>query len=275
MVNAGSRAVGRRVPSPRLWRERHLVRELARREIVARYRGSWLGGAWALLEPLLQFALYAFVFAVVFRARWGAGEEARGEYALQLFAGLALYNLFAEPAASAPTLVLSHRHFVRKAVFPLETLPLARFLSASVPSLTSLAILLAALVALGRGPLVTWLLLPATLVGPALFSLAAVYLLAAIGVFVRDVGYLVRFLVMAGLFLSPVFYSADRLPASWQRWLLLNPFSHFVRDFRRVVLDGLPPQWLPWAVVLALSAGMSALAYVWFVRSQRAFADVV
>ncbi|HUP22738.1 MAG TPA: ABC transporter permease [Thermoanaerobaculia bacterium] len=259
----------------RLWRERHLVRELTRREVVARYRGSWLGGAWALLEPLLQFALYTFVFAVVFRARWGTGDEGPGEYALQLFAGLSLYNLFAEPAVSAPNLVLSHRHFVRKAVFPLETLPLARFLSASVPALTSLALLLVVLLFLGRGPLTTWLLLPLALVGPVLFSLGAVYFLAAIGVFVRDVGHVVRLAVMAGLFLSPVFYSLDRLPASWQRWLLLNPFSHFVRDLRRVALDGLPPVWLPWAIALAASALLALLAYAWFDRSQRAFADVV
>ena len=259
----------------RLWRERHLVRELARREIVARYRGSWLGGVWALLEPLLQFALYAFVFAAVFRARWSTGDEGSGEYALQLFAGLSLYNLFAEPAASAPTLVLSHRHFVRKAVFPLETLPLARFLSAAFPALTSLGLLLVALVVLGRGPLLTWLLVPLALLGPALFSLGAVYFLAAFGVFVRDVGHVVRLLVMAGLFLSPVFYPLERLPASWQRWLLLNPFSHFVRDFRRVVLDGRPPEWVPWAIVLAVSGALALLAYAWFDRSQRAFADVV
>jgi lipopolysaccharide transport system permease protein len=259
----------------RLWQERNLVRELARREVVARYRGSWLGGAWALLEPLLQFALYAFVFAVVFRARWGVGDQGSGEYALQLFAGLALYNLFAEPAASAPTLVLANRHFVRKAVFPLETLPLARFLSAAVPAITSVALLLLVLVVLGRGPLATWLLVPLALLGPALFSLGAVYFLAAFGVFVRDVGHVVRLGVMAGLFLSPVFYPLDRLPASWQRWLLLNPFSHFVRDFRRVALDGRAPDWLPFSIVLAASALLALLAYAWFERSQRAFADVV
>jgi lipopolysaccharide transport system permease protein len=251
-----------------------IVGPIARREVAARYRGSRLGGVWAVLDPLVVFVLYAFVFSVVFQARWG-DDSSRTGYAFALFAGLTVYGLLSDPAAAAASLVFDYRSFVRRALFPLEALPLARFLSSAVPSLMSTLLLLVALAAFGRGPHWTWALVPLVLAPPALFGLGAVYAISSIGVFVRDLAHVVRWLLLAGLFLSPIFYPADRLPGALRTVQAFNPVTHLVRDFRRVVLEGEPPLWGPYLAILAVALAFACLSFAGFHRARRLFADVL
>lgn len=106
------------------WRNRSLINTLTKREILGRYRGSSFGLLWSFFNPILMLAVYTFVFSVVFNARWGAGSGgSKTEYALVLFAGLIVFNIFAEYASRAPDLVLSNVNYVKKVVFPLEILP--------------------------------------------------------------------------------------------------------------------------------------------------------
>ena len=251
-----------------------LVVPIARREVAARYRGSRLGGLWALLDPLVVFVLYAFVFSVVFQARWG-DDRSRTGYAFALFAGLTVYGLLSDSAAAAPGLVFDYRSFVRRALFPLEALPLARFLSSAVPSLVSTALLLIALAIFGRGPCWSWLLIPLVLAPPALLGLGAVYAISSLGVFVRDLAHVVRWLLLAGLFLSPIFYPAERLPGALRTVQSFNPVTHLVRDFRRVVLAGEPPVWGAYLVVLIASLSFAVISFAGFQRAKRLFADVL
>lgn len=256
-------------------RHSHLLGQLTWRETLARYRGSWLGVLWALLDPLLLFLLYLFVFSVVFELRWESESHHRVAYGLNLFAGLTIYNLFSETLNGAPGLILAHRNYVRKAIFPLETLPIARFLSNSIQSSLSLGILLVgAFVVRGRLPW-TLVLLPLVLVPLALLTLGLAFFVASLGVFVRDTANLVRLVVTALLFLSPVFYPLSRLPASWRPFLQLNPLSHLIEGFRRLTLEAALPEWRPLAVVWALSTVIVLAGFAWFMKSKKAFADVL
>lgn len=259
----------------RLWSYRYLVGQLAWRETVARYRGTLLGLVWSILEPLLLFGFYLFVFAVVFEVRWGPLEESRTSYALNLFTGLVLYNLFAETVATAPGLILAHRSYVKRAIFPLEVLPLARLLSNLIHGGIGLLILLGASFAiLGAVPW-TVLLLPLVLLPLVLLTLGVSYFVASLGVFLRDVGSIVRLAVLGLLFLSPIFYPLSRLPPSWRRVLELNPLAPLIQDLRRICLRGELPEWGALAVVWMLSLVVAALGFAWFMRSKRAFADVL
>ncbi len=258
-----------------LYGERYLIGQLAWRETQARYRGSWLGALWTLLEPLLLFLLYTLVFTVVFQVRWGSGEENRAVYGINLFAGLVIYNLFADCLSSAPTLILGHASLVKKTVFPLETLPVARLVASLVHASFGLLILLAAVPAvIGRLPW-TVVLLPVLLVPLALFLLALIFVFSALGVFVQDLSTVVRLLVMGAMFLSPVFYPVSRLPEAWQPLLAVNPLTYFIEEFRSLVIECALPQWgaalLAW-VLCGLAAWLGLLV---FMRCRRAFADVM
>jgi len=255
---------------------RYLLWQLVRRQVQAQYRGSWLGAVWSLLTPLVMLGVYTFVFSVVFQSRWGTAQPGgRLDFALHLFAGLTAFNLFAQSLTSAPGLILAHPNYVKRVVFPLEVLPLARFLANLVETSLSFLVFLAVAV-LVRGELPwTVVLLPVALLPLALLSLGCAYFLAALGVFVRDIQNVIGLAVTVLMFMSTIFFPLASVPPRLQRVLAMNPLVPIIEDVRRVAIEGLPPHWGTWAVVTAIGglACMGGLA--WFMRLKSALADVL
>lgn len=258
-----------------LWHNRQLVWQLTRREVLGRYRGSLFGIAWAVGNPLLMLAVYTLVFGYIFRARWGEGVDTAGEYALVLFCGLTVFGIFSEVVSRAPSLILSNPNYVKKVVFPVDCLPWVLVGAALFHAAASLAVLLlASLVLHGTLPW-TVLWLPVVLVPLLLLAVGLAWLLASLGVYLRDVGHLVNALVTVLLFLSPVFYPAASLPEPLHRVLMLNPLTGVLESARAVLLWGQSPDWtllLP----CTLFAGLVAwLGWLWFDRTRSGFADVL
>lgn len=264
-----------RFPSS-LWQNRELWWRLTQREVLGRYRGSLLGVAWSFLNPLAMLAVYTFVFSQVFKARWGTMENVGPlGFAINLFAGLIVFNLFAECVNRAPGLVLANPNYVKRVVFPLEVLGTVAVGNAGFHALTSLTVLLVfELIAFQRIPL-TFLWLPLVWLPFLLGCMALTWLLAALGVFLRDISQLVTMSVSMLMFLSPIFYPVSALPKAWQPLLSLNPLAQIIEQTRAVTIDGLPPDggYLIGGTLLAFLA--CELAFRCFQRSKRAFADVI
>ena len=113
-------------------KHRRLILEMVRRDVIGRYRGSVMGLLWSFFTPVLMLAVYTFVFSVVFKARWAGGSDSKTEFAIVLFVGLMVFNLFSECLSRAPNLVLSNPNFVKKVIFPLEILPFVSLGSAGL-----------------------------------------------------------------------------------------------------------------------------------------------
>jgi lipopolysaccharide transport system permease protein len=259
-----------------LRRYRYLLWQVTQREVAARYRGSWLGPLWALLTPLLMLGVYTFVFAVVLEVRWGPAESAnRVDFALALFAGLTAFQLFAETIGTAPGIILANRNYVKRVVFPLEILPLARFLANLVQAGVGFLVLLIGLLLLRGGPPWTFVLLPLVLVPLCLLSIGCAWFLSSLGVFIRDIGQLVGLITTALLFMSAIFYPLSRLSPQLQSVLCLNPLVPIIEDVRRVTLRGALPNWSVWCVVTLAGAMVAAAGLGWFMKSKNAFADVL
>jgi homopolymeric O-antigen transport system permease protein len=259
-----------------LWSHRFLIWQFTRREVIGRYRGSYLGIVWSFVHPLLMLLVYTFVFGVIFKARWtGSPEEGQIAFAMNLFCGLIPYNLFAESLLRSPELILVNRNYVKKVVFPLEILPLTVLGASLIHALIStLILLLGVLVFFARLPW-TVVYLPLVFVPLLFLALGAAWFLASLGVFLRDVQHLLGVVVQFLLFLSPIFYPVTALPERFRSWMLLNPLSAIVENFRRVLLWNTAPDWL-WLGLSSLLMGMAAVAgYWWFQRTKKAFADVI
>ncbi len=257
------------------WRQRALIWQFAKRDVLARYRGSLLGVGWSFLTPLLMLAVYTFVFRVIFKARWGTGGSDDFEFALQLYAGLIVFGLFAEVVSRAPRLVLDQPNLVKKVVFPLEILPWVAVLAGLFHLLLNLAVLLGA-VAFTRGGLpYTIIALPlvVTCLVPLLLGLG--WFLAGLGVFLRDVGQITSLVVSLLMFLSPVFYPISSVPERWQPWLLANPLTPVMEQLRRVVLEGLWPEWSQLALHLVIACMLAWAGARWFAATRKGFADVI
>ena len=223
-----------------------------------------------------MLGIYTFVFSVIFRARWGVElEEGRAAFALTLFIGLITFNLFAEVVNSAPILILSNVNYVKKVVFPLEIIVFVRFLSVTINALFSLSILLVGILFVYGYIHWTVLLLPVAWLPIMMFSLGWGYFLASLGVFVRDLGLTVTIFTTMLFFLSPIFYPVTAVPEHLRIFFRLNPIAIFVEDARRVVVWGLMPDWPFFLSGLALSVLIFILGYIWFMKSKKAFADVI
>ena len=259
-----------------LWRHWDLISQFTRREVEGRYRGSFLGVLWSFVHPLVLLMTYTFVFGMVFGARWPQGQRGNlGEFSLVLFCGLIAYNLFSDCVTRAPGLVVAVPSYVRKVVFPLEILPVTVVGSAIFHGLVSLSALLLYQVALTRQLHPTLLLLPLVAVPLVLLSLGLSWFLSGLGVYVRDVGYLVGLVLQVLLFATPVFYPVELVGPRLQVIFAFNPLAFVVENVRRVVLWGRPPDWSGLALWSAVSAVVMVLGYAWFMKTKRGFADVL
>jgi lipopolysaccharide transport system permease protein len=258
------------------WRNRHLIWQMTRREVVGRYRGSFMGLAWSFFNPMIMLLVYTFVFSVVFKARFGlAAEESKAHFAVVLFVGIIVHGLFAEGVNRAPGLILSNVNYVTKMVFPLEIFPIVAMGSAVFHTVVSISVLLCAYL-LVHGQL-QWaaLLLPVVLMPLALLTLGVAWFLASLGVFARDIGQVTGVITTVMLFCSPVFYRTSSLPAHVQDWLMLNPLTFIVEEARMVFIVGSAPDWIGLMIYSAISACVAWAGFWWFQKTRRGFADVV
>jgi lipopolysaccharide transport system permease protein len=251
-----------------------LIWPLARRMTVARYRGSALGLLWALLTPAVMIAVFTFLFAGVFGARFTEGGTPL-DYALYLFCGLLPWTAFSETLQQSSGVVIAHANLVKRVVFPLEALPVAQALAALVAQMFgTVALLLAALV-IRRELHATLLWLPVLLVPQMLLTLGGAWLVASLGVFIRDTTQVLSLVLMAWLYLTPIIYPEQAVPVRFRPALGLNPFTPLVRSYRRVLLEGATPDWAGLAYTTAFALAAFLLGYWWFARTRKNFADVI
>ena len=262
-----------------LWGRRDLIWQFTHRNIELRHRGSRLGAAWALVNPLSMLALYYVIFGIIYRTRFNVLPGETGyDFLLAMFLGLSLFHAFSETLSWAPTLITSHPNFVKKVVFPLEVLPVAQ-LGASVFHLTvSLGLVLVGS-AFGTSGF-TWhvIWLPVIVLPLLLLSLGLAWFLAALGVFVRDIGQLSAFAVTVLLFASAIMFPAAMIPEqSPALWTVLkfNPILQIVELARHAVLWHEPIQFTKLAYVYACGGGTFVIGAVFFSLLRRSFAEVI
>jgi lipopolysaccharide transport system permease protein len=257
------------------WRNRNLIYQMTRREVVGRYRGSILGIVWSFFNPLLMLSVYTFVFSVVFKTRWSAGTGSKTEFAIVLFAGMIIYGVFAECLNRGPGLILANPNYVKKVVFPLEILPWVVLGVALFHAAVSLGVLLAFSLIVNHALPWTVLFFPLVVLPLAFFTLGFSWLLASLGVFLRDVSEVVGLVTTILMFASPVFYPISAIPEQFRQFLYLNPLVAIIEQARAVLIWGHVPD----PAVLALLAlfGMLTawLGFVWFQKTRRGFADVM
>lgn len=258
-----------------LWRNRQLVSRMAVRDVIGRYRGSVMGLAWSFFNPLLMLAVYTFVFSVIFSSRWEGVGESRTAFAMMLFVGMIVHGLFAECVNRAPTLILANANYVKKVIFPLEILPWMAFASALFHAAISVGVLLMAQLIFVQAMPWTVVLFPLVLLPLTLVTLGLTWLVASLGVYIRDVGQVTSVFTTILLFLSGIFYPVSALPKDYQAWIRFNPLTYFIEESRNTLILGVAPDFPRLALHTAVGLLVAWLGFAWFQRSRRGFADVV
>jgi len=258
-----------------LWRNRGLTKALIKREVIGRYRGSVMGILWSFFNPVFMLLVYTFVFSVVFKARWSGGSDSKTEFAMVLFAGLTIFNLFSECFTRAPSLILSNVNYVKKVVFPLEILPWVSMGSALFHGLISLTVWLIFYTIFFGTPHAEALLFPVLILPLLLMTMGLSWFLAALGVYIRDIAQIIGIVTTTLMFLSPIFYPVSSLPKDYQPLLLLNPLTPAIEQGRALLVWGTMPDWRMYAVYLGVTLVVAWLGFAWFQKTRKGFADVI
>jgi lipopolysaccharide transport system permease protein len=257
-------------------RNRELISQLTKREVVSRYRGSIAGLAWSFFNPLIMLAIYTFVFSTIFKARWGVGSEgSQTDFAVILFVGIIVHGMLAECILKAPGLVTSNASYVKRVMFPLEILPWSIAGSAMFHAMVSFAVLLCAQAVFGLGVFWTASLFPIVVAPLLIVGMGVMWLIASTAVYVRDLAMVTGLAVTALMFLAPVFYPASALPEAY-RWIIMwNPLTFIIEQGREVLIVGRTPDWIGLLIYLCFAVPFAWLGYVWFQRTRKGFADVL
>ncbi|MBO6562572.1 MAG: ABC transporter permease [Nisaea sp.] len=253
-----------------------ILKSMVRSELASRYRNTVLGFLWPLINPLVMILVYSFVFGLIFKVRFGATpSQSEVPYGIVLFSGLMLHVLLAETLLRAQSIVLENPNYVKRVVFPLEILPVAALLSNLVHAFMALAVLVA--VILGYGVPLHWtgLLLPLVWL-PFVVMLAGLGLLvASLGVFIRDIGQVLGFMMTILMFGSSILFPPEMLPEPLRPWLLLNPLTIPVDASRDVLLWGHFPNWERLGLYSVVAVAALWIGSWWFLRTKRGFSEVM
>jgi lipopolysaccharide transport system permease protein len=260
-------------PFERAWRHRELIRAVVRREFISRFRGSALGPLWAVLSPLVMLLTYTVLFSITV-PQLAAGKTVT-DYAAAIFIGLIIFNLFSELAYRAPMLLHEHVNFVKKSIFPSETIAWTATIRASIYAGISFCVFIAfRLLTAGSLPW-TILFTPILIIPFALFILGIVWFFMALGAFTRDVAHIMASIVPVLMFATPIFYTLAQMPPTIAPWLKLNVVGDYIEMFRGMAIDGQMPDPLFYIMVVIVSYATFLFGYQFFMRYKSVIVDVI
>jgi len=235
-----------------------------------------MGLAWSFFHPLFMLSVYTFVFSVVFKAKWGVEDDGgQATFAVILFVGMIVHGLLAEVLNRTPSLIIQNTNYVKRVIFPLEILPLTSLISALFHAFISVAVLMPAILILQGQLHWTILLLPVVFLPLIVLALGLAWIMAAIGVYIRDLDQAMGVFTTILLFVSPVFFPLSAIPAEFQAYVLLNPLTFIIEQSRAVLLFGHLPDVTGLLIYLIVSFLVMWLGFVLFQKLRKGFADVL
>lgn len=254
-----------------------LIFKLVKMHIAGLHKGSVLGFIWLFFQPILMLTIYTFVFSFIFNARWGSAiEQSRSEFALILFAGLIIHGFLAEILNQSPHIILRHVNYVKKVVFPIEILSITNIISTAVISVFGIITLIIGNIIINQSIFITVIFLPLVLLPFCFLMLGISWILASLGVYVRDIAQFTGIVTTMLLFMSPIFYPLSILPEQLQ-WamLFLNPLTFIVEETRAILLFGEAVNWLGLLLYTTISLIFMKVGFGFFQKTRRGFADVL
>jgi ABC-type polysaccharide/polyol phosphate export permease len=263
-----------------VYRSRELLWNLTLRELRTKYRRSFLGWAWSMLNPLSQILIYGFVFGTLFNATAPLGDPSGlDSFAFFLLCGLLPWNFFSLVTSLGLGAVSANAGLVRRVAFPREVLVFSNVLHACVQFSIELTLLLLVLLVAGS-PFLPWLpVVFLTSVLLAVFATGIAMALSVLAVYFRDVSYLWAILIQVWFFATPIVYPPslleERAPTWVQNVLNLNPMNGFVETYRRLLYDASAPGWKTMVGLLTISAVSLTVGWTIFNRMSRRLPEEV
>jgi lipopolysaccharide transport system permease protein len=254
-----------------LWSHRELLLSLTRREIISRYKQTFFGLGWSLMQPILQTVVYTIAFSFVLKTASAEGIP----YPVFVFANLTLWTYFASTTLNAMNSLRANAALITKVAFPREIIPLASILSGLFDFAVAFVVLVVLNLCFGFAPNFKFIYIPAILIVEILFILDLSLILCVLNVVRRDLTYVVSFVITLYMFLTPVFFSIQALPQTMQQFYYVNPMGAIIDAFKNIIFYNHEPRWYSLLIAAGILMVLFIPSYKFFKRAEKYFADVL
>ena len=254
-----------------LWAHRELLFTLTKREIVARYKQTFFGLGWSLMQPILQTIVYTIAFSVILRSPSSEGIP----YSIFVFANLTLWTYFSTSTINAMNSLRANVSLITKVSFPREIIPLSVILSGLFDFIITFFVLIILNAFFGFYPNFRFVYIPAILLIEVLFILDLSLVLSVLTVVRRDLTYIVTFFITLYMFLTPVFFPLTALPESIRHYYFLSPMGAIIDAFKNAVFYNHEPRWYSLLIASTILIVLFIPSYKFFKRAEKLFADVL
>ncbi len=251
-----------------------LASELTKREFYERYKGTLGGILWSFIQPLFLLTIYTIAFGVILKAKWSFANNT-SDYALMIFAGLLIFNSFAEVMNKSSIVIRDNSNFVKKIIFPLEIFSFVIVCCAIINMFISLIIWIFVFYFFYGYIHFTILYVPIIIVAFTPLLLGLSWLVSSFGLILKDMPHIVGILNHSLLFLTPIFYSIDIAPSIIQNFLMFNPLTFIIETLRSVLYYGILPQHKSLLIYFLISLIFSLSCFFVFKKIRPKFGDLV
>lgn len=258
-----------------IYNNNYLLRQLIKKDIEEKYKGSILGMLWSIIVPILMLCIYTFIFSEVFQAKWDIDTTNKYQFALVLFCGLSAFNLVSEVMNRSTTLIASNVNYVKKVIFPLELFPVVITFSALFNCVISYLILIVAIYILNGMISPTLFLIIPAFIPLIILTIGLGLFISALSVYLKDVSNAIAVIVTMLMYLSPVFFPLSSVPDDFRGMCEVNPMTYIIENFRNVVLYGEKLNLKFFVISSLFAVVIYAIGYLTFMRTKEGFADVL
>lgn len=265
-------AKGFSFPSLReIWAHRDLVYVLVRRDVSIRYKQTAIGAFWAILQPLLLAAVFTIFFGILAKVPSEAGVP----YPVFAVSGMVMWLFFSAAMTSASQSTLANKELISKVYFPRVIIPLAAVVSPAVDFALGFVVVVAVMLAYGLTPEIQVLLLPLLALLALSTALGIGLWLSALHVKYHDIHHVIPFLVLVGLFITPIVYPFELVPESVRPLYAVNPMVGVLETYRWMLFSESPWPGVVMVIPLITSIVLLVTGALYFQRAERGFADVI
>ncbi len=257
-----------------LWSHRDLISLMVNRDLIGKYKGSMLGMIWPVLNPLGHLLLYTFVFSIILKVKFGQ-DGSTTNFAIYLMTGLSAWLAFAESLTQSSSAILAVPNLVKRVVFPLEIIPVVAVITSAVTAIISFALIVigTSLYAGRIHPTIAFI--PLILLSQLIFTTGLCWFAASIGVFLQDLYHFMSLGLSVWMYATPIVFPPSLFPSNLKFLCYINPMAGLVGDYRRAIIEGLPPDWKAFSYYTTLGVIVFVTGYYFFAKTKKSFADVM
>ncbi len=251
-----------------------MVATLVKRDMLEKYKGSFIGIFWSIIHPLMLLIIYTFVFSIIFKVRFGASHSIKN-FAIYLFTAMLPWIAFSDALSRASDIMVKQVSLVKKTIFPIEILPFFISVSSIVTEFMALSVLFIIIIIFYKTVGLALFFLLIIIFLQLVFTVSLANLAAVLNVFIRDISQIINVVLMVWMFGTPILYSVSMIPDRFKFIYYMNPMAIIVTSYRWIILENKIPPFNDILLLCGITFFLFYISIIIFEKLKRYIPDLI